>query len=239
MTIMDLLRPCVPALSVGAISAELGCLAADYALLESCGVRLLHFDVMDGVFAPQLTFGPAFVKAARTAMLKDVHLMVDNPLPALDAYAAAGADIITVQAESGRHVHRVLQRIGELNNANGPGRGIARGIALNPGTPMEALAPLIDEADIVTILAVNPGFAGQKFIPAAAGRVAQARELMRCAGRSLLLCIDGGVTRATMPRVAACAPDIVVTGSAAFENRAIADNIKALGELLEKGRPHP
>jgi ribulose-phosphate 3-epimerase len=194
---------------------------------------------MDGVFAPQLTFGPAFVKAARTAMLKDVHLMVDNPLPALDAYAAAGADIITVQAESGRHVHRVLQRIGELNNANGPGRGIARGIALNPGTPMEALAPLIDEADIVTILAVNPGFAGQKFIPAAAGRVAQARELMRCAGRSLLLCIDGGVTRATMPRVAACAPDIVVTGSAAFENRAIADNIKALGELLEKGRPHP
>jgi ribulose-phosphate 3-epimerase len=202
-------------------------------------VRLLHFDIMDGVFAPQLTFGLAFVKAARTAMLKDVHLMVEDPLPAVDAYAAAGADIITVHVESGRHVHRALQRIGELKNANDPGRGIARGIALNPGTPVESLAPLIDEADIVTLVAVNPGFAGQKFFPATAGRVAQARELMRCAGRSLLLCIDGGVTRATMPLVAACAPDIVVTGSAAFENRAMAANLGALDELLKKGRPHP
>jgi ribulose-phosphate 3-epimerase len=221
-----------PALSVGVVSADLANLAADVALLERAGCRLLHFDVMDGHFAPQLTVGPAFAKAAKTSMLKDVHLMVDEPLAMLDDFAAAGADMITVHVESRGHMHRCLQRIAELKNVNDPQAGIARGVAINPSTPVSALEPLVDQADVVFLLAVNPGFGGQKFIEATARRVAEVRELAHRAGCSPLIGIDGGVTRTTIAAVAALRPDIVVAGSAVFEKREIEANLAAMANAL-------
>jgi len=232
--ILNLLRSLTPSLSIGAISADLMNLGADIALLEKAGARLLHFDIMDGHFAPMLTVGPSFVKAVKTSMLKDVHLMIDNPLDTLADYAAAGADLITVHGESCRHPHRALQRISELKNANDQNRGIARGIALNPSTPVSALEPVIDEADIVFLVAVNPGFGGQKFIDATVRRAAAVREMIAKVNHPVLLGIDGGVTKATIARVAETGADIVVTGSAVFEGRAIAGNYGELQDKLRK-----
>ena len=146
-----------PTLSVGILTADLLALGADVARLEGTGVGMLHVDVMDGCFTPMMTVGPPLVKALRTPLLKDVHLMIQDPLEKLDDYVAAGADVVTVHAESCTHIHRVLQRLGTMQNANDPARGIVRGLALNPGTPIEAIVPLLDEIDLLLLLAINPG----------------------------------------------------------------------------------
>jgi ribulose-phosphate 3-epimerase len=231
--VCTLLRAAAPTLSVGATSANLMALAGDIATLEACGATLLHFDSMDGHFAPQLTVGPAFVKSVQTAMLKDVHLMIENPFDVLPQYAAAGADIITVHVESCVHARACLQRIGGLPNVRDESRGIGRGIALNPGTPLSALEPLLDEADIVTLVAINPGFGGQTLYPDTARRAAQVRGMIMEAGRDILLCIDGGITKATIGAVAAMKPDIVVSGSAVFEKNAIRTNFDAMTASLK------
>ena len=162
--LFDQLRAGSPRISVGMLTADWMALGGELRILENAGVELLHFDVMDGRFCPSLTFGAPVVKALKTPLLKDVHLMVEEPLSKVEGFVAAGADIVTIHAESGGHVHRVLQVLGGMQNANDPGRGILRGLALNPGTPIEAVEPLIDELDLVLLLAVNPGWGGQKFI---------------------------------------------------------------------------
>ena len=154
---LDNLLQNAPALSVGILTADLLAVGSELALLEQTGVPLVHIDVMDGCFAPQLTVGPAFVKAMKGAMLKDVHLMVSNPIEKIGDFVGAGADILTVHYEAGPHVHRVLQAIAGFENANDPARGIVRGLALNPGTPVGVLEPVLDEIDLVLLLAVNPG----------------------------------------------------------------------------------
>ena len=219
----------LPALSVGAISADLLHLGDSIALLERSGVGLLHFDLMDGQFVPALTVGPAFVKAARTTMLKDVHLMAQDPLPLVAECAAAGAEIITVHPESCAHPHRVLQAIAELKCASDPNRPVARGVALNPSTPVAALEPFLDEIDMVVLVAVNPGFAGQKYIASTGPRLAQARAL--AGTRDLLFCADGGVTLQNIGRIAGLRPDIVVAGSAVFAGDP-AENVRALQGAL-------
>ena len=146
--LLDELRRASPLLSVGILTADLMSLGSQIELIERAGAKLLHFDVMDGCFCPMMTVGPGFIKAVKTSLLKDVHLLIDEPLNKLDDYAAA-ADMITVHVESCRHVHLVLQALGTMANANDPGRGILRGVALNPGTPLEAVAPLIDELEMV------------------------------------------------------------------------------------------
>ena len=203
-------------------------LGADLARLDGTGVALLHFDVMDGCFTPMMTFGPPLVKAVRTPLLKDVHLMIDEPLEKLGDYVAGGADVVTVHAESCTHIHRVLQRLGTMENANDPARGIVRGVALNPGTPIAVLEPLLDELDLVHLLAINPGWGGQKFLPATMGRIADVRRLLARAGRRILLGGDGGITRENVGTLAGSGVDLVVTGSAVFDGKAPAENARAM-----------
>jgi ribulose-phosphate 3-epimerase len=220
-------------LSIGVLSADLMSLSSDIALLEQNGVELLHFDIMDGHFAPQLTVGPSFVKAVKTKMLKDVHLMIENPYESIQQYAAAGADIITVHAESCVHVSACLQLIGTQKNANAPTRTIKRGLAINPGTPLCVVKPLLDETDVITLVAINPGFPGQKLSPGTAIRAEKVHELLAEFGKNILLCIDGGVTKENIGEVAAMKPDIVVSGSAVFEKRAVGDNLKIMTDALK------
>ena len=226
------IRSAAPALSVGATSANLMALGNDIAALEKCGASLLHFDIMDGHFAPQLTVGPSFVKGAATAMLKDVHLMIENPFAVLPQYAAAGADIISVHVESCDHVLACLQYIGGLANVRDASRGIARGIALNPGTSLSALEPLLYESDVITLVTVNPGFGGQKPSPGTAERARRVRTMIAESGRDILLCIDGGITKDNIEAVAAMKQDIVVSGSAVFEENEIAANFRTMTHAL-------
>jgi ribulose-phosphate 3-epimerase len=224
-----------PTLSVGVLTADLLALGADVARLEGTGVGMLHVDVMDGCFTPMMTFGPPIVKALPRSFLKDAHLMIRDPLEKLDEYVAAGADVVTIHAESCTHVHRVLQRLGAMQNANDPTRGIVRGLALNPGTPLEVLPPLLDEVDLVLLLAINPGWGGQKFLPSTMGRIATARRLLDGAGRRLLLAADGGITRENVGRLAGTGVDVVVTGSAVFDGKAPAENARAMLAALRAG----
>ena len=220
MKALEILRESIPAISVGMLTANLLSLGTEIELIEDAGVKLVHFDVMDGCFCPMTTVGPPIVKAVKTSMLKDVHLMIENPLDKLGDYASAGADIITVHLESDpRHIHRVLQSLGKMENVNDPGRGIVRGLAINPGTPVEAVLPLLDEVDMLTILAINPGWGGQKFCPSTRSRIEMVRRMIDKSARDILLCVDGGITKDNIAEVAAMGSDVIVTGSAVFDGR--------------------
>ena len=224
--LFDRLRQKAPLVSVGVLSADLMSLGSDLELLERAGVELLHFDIMDGCFCPMLTVGPVFVKAVKTKLLKDVHLMIDEPLEKVEGYVAAGADMITVHVESCRHTHRVLQKLGEATNANDSARGILRGAALNPGTPIETVQPLLDEVEMVFLLGVNPGWGGQKFIASTQRRLRQLKEMIAESGREILTGLDGGITQANVADVARTGADIIVTGSAVFDGNTPLDNAK-------------
>jgi len=225
-SLLEQLRRESPLISVGVLTADLMSLGSELKLVEDAGVQLLHVDVMDGCFCPMMTVGPGFIKAMKTPLLKDVHLMIDEPLEKVDSFVAAGADMITVHVESCRHVHRVLQKLGAMANVNDPGRGILRGIALNPGTPLEAVGPLLDEVEMVFLLAVNPGWGGQKFIPSTQERLSSLREIISDAGKDILIGVDGGVTRNNIADVARMNADIIVTGSAVFDGKAPGENAK-------------
>jgi ribulose-phosphate 3-epimerase len=208
-----------PRLTVGMITADLLRLGDELAVLETAGVELVHVDVMDGVFCPMLTVGPPVIKAMRTGLLKDAHLMIDEPLTAIDQYVAAGADMITFHVEGARQPHRVLQVLASAVNANDPERGVIRGVAVNPSTPLEVIEPLLGDVDYVLILAVNPGWGGQGFIARTEPRLERARRLIDDSGREILLGVDGGVTRANIEHVAGLGADIIVSGSAIFDGR--------------------
>ncbi len=227
-TLFDRLRQKSPLVSVGALSADMMSLGSDMELLERAGVELLHFDIMDGRFCPMMTVGPGFVKAVKTTLLKDVHLMIDEPLDKLEGYVAAGADMITVHVESCRHTHRVLQKLGEATNANDSARGILRGVALSPGTPVEAVLPLIDEVEMVFLLAVNPGWGGQKFIGSTERRLEHLKEIIAASGREILTGVDGGITQDNIADVARMGADIIVTGSAVFRGNTPLENAKSM-----------
>lgn len=231
-TALAILKAAAPTLSVGILTADLLALGAELRVLEQAGITVVHFDVMDGVFVPMLTFGPPVIRAARTALLKDAHLMIDEPLAKVADYVAAGADIVTVHVEASRHVHRVLQQLGQMKNANDPERGIVRGVALNPGTPVEAIAPLLDEIDLVMLLAVNPGWGGQRFIAATSRRIAQARQIAAAASSDVLIAVDGGITLQNVAEVARAGADLIVTGSAVFDGKSAAANAGAMLQAL-------
>jgi ribulose-phosphate 3-epimerase len=214
-----------PTLSVGVLTADWMNLRADLSVLESGGAQLLHIDVMDGAFCPAMTFGPPVIKAIQTSLYKDVHLMIEEPLEKLESYVQAGADIVTVQAESTKHPHRALQALGKMTNVNDPDRGIIRGAALNPGTPLEALDPLMDELEMILLLAVNPGWGGQTFIPSTRRRIDAVRERIAKSDRNILLCVDGGVTRQNVADVANMGADVIVSGSAILDGKDPAGNL--------------
>jgi len=226
-TARDTLKRLAPTISVGMLAANLMELGADLALIEQAGVRIMHFDVMDGVFCPMMTLGPPVVRATKTRMLKDVHLMICDPLPKLADYVAAGADIVTVHVESEpTHIHRVFQSLGGMTNANDPERGIVRGVAINPGTPVGAIGPVLDDVELVVLLAINPGWGGQKLLASTGERVAEVREMI--GDRDILIGLDGGITRDNISEVAAMGADLVVTGSAVFDGKAPVENAKTM-----------
>jgi ribulose-phosphate 3-epimerase len=225
-TVFRLLRDSAPNVSVGIITADLLSLGSELHLLERAGVRLVHIDVMDGCFCPMMTVGPPFIKALKTPLVKDAHLMIDEPLEKVADYAAAGADIITIHPEACSHPHRALQHMRDLPNANEPGRGIVRGVALNPGTPLEALEPLLDDLELILLLAVNPGWGGQKFIPSTLKRIDRTKQMIASSGRDILLGVDGGITKTNITEIARTGVDLIVTGSAVFDGKAAEENAR-------------
>ena len=220
------IRKASPLISVGVLTADLMSLGSELELMNTAGVKLLHVDVMDGCFCPMMTVGPGFIKAIKTPLLKDVHLMIEEPLDKLESYVKAGADMITVHVESCRHIHRVLQKLKEFTNTNDSNRGILRGIALNPGTPLEVITPLIVELEMVFLLAVNPGWSGQKFIPSTEERLSLLRKIIKDTEKNILIGVDGGITRNNIAEVARMDVDIIVTGSAVFDGKAPLENAR-------------
>jgi ribulose-phosphate 3-epimerase len=194
---------------------------------------------MDGCFCPVMTVGPPFIKAIKTSLLKDVHLMIEEPLEKVAEYVAAGADIVTIHPEACSQPHRVLQKLGQLTNSNAPERGIVRGVALNPSTPLEALEPLLDELEYILLLAVNPGWGGQKYIPSTTARIARVQHMIADSGKSIILGVDGGITKDNIAQVAATGADLIVAGSAVFDGKTPEANARFMLEAVAAaGRRH-
>ena len=225
-----------PRLTVGMMTADLLHLGDELGLLEQGGAELVHIDVMDGVFCPMLTVGPPAIKAMRTPLLKDAHLMVTDPLAKVDQFVAAGADMITFHVEGAPQPHRVLQVLGSATNVNDASRGIVRGVAVNPSTSLDVLEPLLDEVDYILVLAINPGWGGQPFVSTTAGRVERVRRMVESSGNEILVGIDGAVTRRNIADVAALGADIIVSGSAIFDGKAAAENLRGMLDVVTRAR---
>lgn len=192
-------------------------LAADFARLgeevqavEKAGADYIHIDVMDGHFVPNITIGPTVVAALRplTKLPLDVHLMISPVDPFVAQFAKAGADIITVHAEAGAHVHRTVQSIRQL--------GIKAGVAFNPGTPDDAVDHLLDDVDLILVMTVNPGFGGQSFIKSQLAKIESLRKKIDATGRQIDLEVDGGITVETAELVISAGADVLVAGTATF-----------------------
>ena len=232
---LDLLRSGGPHLSVGMLTANLLDLGNELDRLAGAGAELVHVDAMDGVYCPELTFGPPMVKAIRTPLLKDCHLMVSDPISKVEAFVAAGADIITIHLAGVNHPHRALHLIGAATNVNNPERGIIRGVGLDPSTPIDAIEPVLDQVDLVLVLAIDPGWSGQTFLPVTGERVERARRLIDASGRPILLGVDGGVTKSNIDHVGSLGVDLIVTGSAVFDGGDVAANFAFMRDQASAG----
>lgn len=206
------------------LSADFAKLGEEVRAMEAAGADYIHVDVMDGHFVPNITIGPAVVRALRphTKLPLDVHLMISPVDGFVKEFADAGADILTVHPEAGAHVHRTVQMI--------KGLGKKAGVSINPGTPVEAVDPVLDMVDLVLVMSVNPGFGGQSFIEGALAKIERLRARIDAAGRAIDLEVDGGINEATAPRVRAAGADVLVAGTAGFAGgpARYADNLRRL-----------
>lgn len=207
------------------LSADFTRLGEEVKAVEKAGADWIHVDVMDGRFVPNITIGPMIVKAVKrvTALPVDVHLMIQEPERYVEEFAAAGADLIAVHVEAGGHLNRTIQQIKDT--------GVKAGVALNPSTPIETLAWVLEYLDLVVIMSVNPGFGGQKFIPNSLERISALKTMITEKKLSTLIEVDGGVNAKTVAAVAGAGADVLVAGSAVFNSddyQATIDELKRL-----------
>ena len=208
------------------LSADFSRLGEQLKRLEDKGIEILHIDVMDGRFVPNISFGMPIMKSIRplTKQIFDVHLMIEEPSKYIEEFVKAGADIITIHFEAERHIDRAVKLIKSL--------GAKACIALNPATPISSLEYILEDLDMVLLMTVNPGFGGQKYIPYCSNKIKDLKEMINKTNKNILIEVDGGIDRTNIASVIECGADILVAGSAVFNNDAIEENIEVLNEAM-------
>lgn len=208
------------------LAANFAILQEDIRRVESAGAQMLHLDIMDGHFVPNISFGPGIVKTIDSfcSLPLDVHLMIENPDKYIETFRNAGADILTVHVETCQHLHRTISAIKDL--------GMKAGVSLNPATPLSTVEEILPFVDLVLIMSVNPGFGGQKFIDSSIIKIKQLAQNLQSRGLSALIEVDGGIDATTIKSVVNAGAEYVVAGNAIFGDRNIETNFKQLERLI-------
>ena len=208
------------------LSADFSKLGEEVKAVEQAGADYIHIDVMDGHFVPNITIGPIIVKAVKgvTKLPLDVHLMISNPDDFIDDFLQAGADILTVHAEAGYHLHRSLQHIRKV--------GAKPAVSLNPASPLSMIEYVLDDLDMVLLMSVNPGFGGQDFIPEVIPKIERVREMIDKRGLNIELEVDGGIGPETINRVSSAGANVFVAGSAIYHSDDYAETIRLMRENM-------